>query len=39
VLSELLKRARQLEMEDLAQRAATDPQAMARYRELAARAR
>jgi DNA primase len=39
VLVELLKRARQLEMDDLAQRAATDPQAMARYRQLAALAR
>jgi DNA primase len=39
VLGELLKRARQLEMDDLAQRAATDPQAMARYRELAAQGR
>ena len=39
VLVELLKRARQLEMDELAQRAATDPEAMARYRQLAALAR
>jgi DNA primase len=39
VLGELIKRARQLEMDELAQRAATDPQAMARYRELATQGR
>jgi DNA primase len=39
LLGELLKRARQLEMDELAQRAATDPQAMARYRELATQGR
>jgi DNA primase len=36
VLDELLKRARQQEMDELARRAATDPQALARLRELAA---
>ena len=36
ILNQLLKLDRQREMKDLAARAATDPQAMARYRELAA---
>ncbi len=36
VLDELLTRARQQEMDELARRAATDPQALARLRELAA---
>jgi DNA primase len=36
VLDELVKRGRQQEMDDLARRAATDPQALARLRELAA---
>lgn len=36
LFDELLKRVRQQEMDELARRAATDPQAMARFRELAA---
>ena len=36
VLDELLKRARQQEMDELARRATTDPQALSRLRELAA---
>ena len=36
VLDELIKRARQQEMDELARRAATDPQALARLRELTA---
>ncbi len=36
LLQDLLKRARQQEMDELARRAAIDPQAMARFRELAA---
>ena len=36
LFDELMRRARQQEMDELARRAATDPQAMARFRELAA---
>ncbi len=36
IIDELIRRARQQEMESLAARAATDPQALARFKELAA---
>jgi DNA primase len=37
ILDQLIRLAQQSEMQELAQRAATDPQALARFRELAAR--